>query len=91
MQIVHKIKAFHETNQSPIWVAINEVKIVRWASRIARDFDRLLSLPVLSTNDMGRLIASSLSAFISKILNPRVSHMYQKFFCNYLIVVCDKT
>ena len=91
MQIVHKIKAFHETNQSPIWVAINEVKIVRWASRIARDFDRLLSLPVLSTNDMGRLIASSLSAFISKILNPRVSHMYQTFFCNYLIVVCDKT
>ena len=76
MQIVHKIKGFHETSQSLIWVDLNEVKIVRWASRIARDFDRLLSLPVLSTNDMGRLIASSLSAFISKILNPRVSHMH---------------
>ena len=74
MQIVHKIKAFHETNQS--WVDLNEDKIVRCASRIASDFDRLLSLPVLSTNDTGRLIASSLSAFISKILNPRVSHMH---------------
>ena len=58
MQIVHKIKAFHyhETNQSLIWVDLNEIKIVRWASRIARDFDRLLSVPVLSTNDTGRLI-----------------------------------
>ena len=90
MQIVHKIKAFHETNQSLIWVDLNEVKIVRWASRIARDFDRLLSLPVLSSNDTGRLIVSSLSAFISKILNPRVSHA-PLVFCNYLTVVCDKT
>ena len=70
MQIVHKIKAFHETKQSLIWVDLNEVKIVRWASRIARDFDRLLSLPVLSTNDTGRLIASSLSlSFLKYLIN----------------------